>query len=77
MNDFDSKWKEMVKRSTPVPTPPEEKYEDKVGVYEGGGYMAKGIFRPMIDCRMHTNDAAFCPVCAKALDLMIKRYTDQ
>jgi hypothetical protein len=77
MNDFDSKWIEMVKKSTPVPTPPEEKYNSSVGVYEGGGYMAKGIYRPMIDCRMHTNDAAFCPVCTRALELMIKRYTDR
>lgn len=69
--DFDSKWKSAVKRKIPVPTPVEEKYEEVVGVYEGGGYVAKGVYRPMIDCRMHTNDATFCPVCSKALKKMI------
>lgn len=73
--DFDSKWKDMLKKRTPVPTPPEEKYESAVGVYEGGGYVAKGVYRPMIDCRMHTNDASFCPVCSKAIIQMIERYT--
>ncbi|MCK4880728.1 MAG: peptidase M64 [Bacteroidales bacterium] len=73
--DFDSKWKHMIADGTPVPTPPDEAYEEIVGVYEGGGYVAKGVFRPMIDCRMHTNDAAFCPVCSAALEKMISRIT--
>ncbi len=73
--DFDSKWKHMIADGTPVPTPPEEAYGEIVGVYEGGGYVAKGVFRPMIDCRMHTNDAAFCPVCSAALEKMILRIT--
>jgi IgA Peptidase M64/Peptidase M64 N-terminus len=73
--DFDSKWKNMLSEGTPVPTPSEETYGDTVGVYEGGGYVARGVYRPMIDCRMHTNDAAFCPVCSEALKKMIARVT--
>jgi len=73
--DFDSKWKKMVGELLPVPTPSEEIYQEQVGVYEGGGYVAKGVFRPMIDCRMHTNDAVFCPVCSKALKKMMVRST--
>lgn len=73
--DFDSKWKHMVADETPVPTPPEEAYGEVIGVYEGGGYVAKGVFRPMIDCRMHTNDAAFCPVCSASLEKMIASIT--
>ena len=69
--DFDSKWKTMVGEEISVPTPGEEQYQDVVGVFEGGGYVAKGVYRPMIDCRMHTNDATFCPVCSKALMKMI------
>lgn len=75
--EFDSKWKEMIGEETPVPTPGEELYQEVVGVYEGGGYVAKGVYRPMIDCRMHTNDAVFCPVCSKALKKMIGRSTGQ
>jgi len=75
--DFDSKWKSMISDGTPVPTPAEEANSEVVGVYEGGGYVAKGVYRPMIDCRMHTNDAAFCPVCSSALNKMIMRVTGQ
>jgi len=75
--DFNSKWKTMLKENTPVPTPQEEKNIKIIGVYEGGGYVAEDVFRPMIDCRMHTNDAAFCPVCSGALMQMINRYTGQ
>jgi hypothetical protein len=75
--DFDTKWKHMLSEETPVPTPAEEVNVNVVGVYEGGGYVARGVFRPMIDCRMHTNDAAFCPVCSAALEKMIARVTGQ
>ena len=75
--DFDTKWKEMLDKDTPIPTPREEKFEATTGVYEGGGYVAKDVYRPMIDCRMHTNEAAFCPVCADALVRMINRFTGQ
>ena len=75
--EFDSKWSAMVGENVPVPTPPEGKFSETVGVYEGGGYVARGVFRPMIDCRMHTNDAEFCPVCQKALKHMIMRYTEK
>ena len=73
--NFGSKWKGMIEKGLQVPTPTEEQYSETVGVYEGGGYVAKGVFRPMIDCRMHSNDAAFCPVCSRAIEQMIHRHT--
>jgi len=75
MVNFEAKWKGMIDRGVPVPTPAEEQYGEVVGVYEGGGYVARGVFRPMIDCRMHSNDAEFCPVCSKAIEQMIQRHT--
>ena len=38
-----------------TPDPIAEK-KISVGVYEGGGYSAKGIYRPAYDCRMKTNE---------------------
>lgn len=68
MIDFSSKWKAMIDESTPVPTPRDEKYASKVGAFEGGGYISKGIFSPMENCRMKSNEtSAFCPVCQKAI----------
>jgi hypothetical protein len=75
--NFESKWKDQIVKDTPIPTPREEAFEHTVGVYEGGGYVAKDVYRPMIDCRMHTNDAPFCPVCESALLKMIDRYSRQ
>lgn len=37
--------------------------------------MAKGVYRPREDCRMHTNSAPdFCPVCQRAISRMIDYY---
>ncbi len=75
--NFDSKWKDMLGKKTPVPTPVEKKYEKTVGVYEGAGYQMIGIYRPMIDCLMRTFDGdKFCPVCERAIERMIKHYTE-
>ncbi|MBR5905383.1 MAG: peptidase M64 [Bacteroidales bacterium] len=62
--DFSSKWEDMVGT-------------DGVGVHEGGGYKSKGVWRGCEDCRMKTNTAAgFCPVCQRALERLIRFYTD-
>ena len=73
--DFDSKWKDIVEHGTPVPTPATSEYKDKVGVYEGAGYLRKGLYRPMQDCLMnHFGCDAFCPVCQRAIVKMIEFY---
>jgi len=73
--NFDLKWKDMLDGKTPVPTPREEKYKNMTGVFEGGGYVAHGIYSPMMDCRMKSNVAAgFCPVCQKAIIGAIDRH---
>ena len=61
--DFESKWKDMM---------------PEAGLYEGGGYMSKGVWRGFSDCRMKTNSCKdFCPVCRMALERMIRFYTEQ
>lgn len=75
--DFDRKWKRLVDKNTPVPTPDSIKYYDKIGVFEGGGYVDKGIYRPMHDCLMKSFDGnVFCPVCAGVIEKMIHFYSD-
>lgn len=70
--DFDSKWQWAIQDTIPVPTPRNTRYLNTVGVYEGGGYQAKGIFSPFINCRMKSNDAkGFCPVCTDAIQRVI------
>lgn len=75
--DFDRKWKSILKRRVPVPTPQTEKYTKTVGAFEGGGYEPKGMYRPMQDCMMKTFDGnVFCPVCVDAIQKMIDFYSE-
>ena len=49
--------------------------ENKVGVFEGAGYAARGLYRPQIDCLMITNTKIeFCAVCRKAIGDMIEYF---
>lgn len=76
--DFGSKWASMVEEGTPVPTPNDSSYIGVVGMFEGAGYMTKGCFRPYYDCYMLSNSApGFCPVCRRAIEMMIDYYTRQ
>ncbi len=73
--EFDRKWKSMLHKKTPVPTPRNESFAHTLGVFEGGGYVAKGIYSPMMDCRMKSNAApGFCPVCKQAILEAIDRH---
>ena len=66
----------MIAPTTPVPTNPADSEKYAVGLFEGGGYSAKGIYRPANDCRMRTNEyPAFCPVCQRAIQRVIDFYT--
>ncbi len=62
--DFASKWEDLVN-------------EGVAGLYEGGGYRSKGIWRPAEDCRMRTNECeGFCPVCTRAIIRMTEYLTE-
>ena len=72
---FDGKWKDLISKGTPVPTPRDNKYKGKTGVFEGGAYMSKGVYSPSMDCRMNTNTAeGFCVACQDAIEQMLKLY---
>lgn len=73
--NFDKKWKNMMESGTPIPTPQTAEFKNKTGVFEGGGYVAKGVYRPFMDCTMKSRlRDGFCPVCRKALTEMIEFY---
>lgn len=75
--DFNSKWKNEIHDSIPVPTPRKPAYKNVVGAFEGGGYMSEGIYSPFMDCRMKSNIApAFCPVCQEAIKKVIDFYSE-
>ena len=75
--DFDSKWKDLVEDGIPIPTPNTDGFKEKVGAFEGGGYVEKGIYRPMYDCSMRSIKIdGFCPVCKRAIQQMINFYAE-
>ncbi len=74
--DFDNKWKDLLPTNTPIPTPLNETDVDKIGVFEGGGYLSKGIYRPMNHCMMR-DYAPFCPACSRAILRMIDYFSDK
>jgi hypothetical protein len=43
-----------------------------VGAFEGGGYRARGLYRPASDCIMFSRNLdRFCPVCARTIERVI------
>ncbi len=57
--DFDSKWKADMANGS-------------VGLVEGAGYSAKGIYRAQEHCLMKALNAPFCQVCQKAVATRIR-----
>lgn len=75
---FEKKWKNSLLAGTTIPTSLNDTIKTKLGVFEGGGYLKKGMYRPCYDCRMRTNKAPeFCPVCKDAIERMIVFLTEE
>jgi hypothetical protein len=52
-----------------------EIYGNKVGAFEGAGYLAKGLYRSQIDCIMYTRHMKFCKVCQRSMEDVIDMYS--
>ncbi len=68
------KWRDLVQRDTPVPTP--MSHAGKVGAFEGAGYEARGLYRPEAECIMGSRTiTSFCRVCQRAINRIIDLHT--
>ncbi len=75
--DFGGKWKELIPEGTPIPTDPADAVKYPIGLYEGGGYSFKGVYRPADQCRMRNNSyPSFCPACSAAITAIVNFYTE-
>ena len=55
----------------------EEVFANQVGAFEGAGYAATGLYRPMADCLMFSRGArGFCRVCQRALVETVHLFTE-
>jgi len=53
------------------------RWAGKVGAFEGAGYSARGLYRPMTDCIMFSKGAKpFCRVCEAAIRRVIESYLE-
>ena len=53
------------------------KFVGQVGAFEGAGYSAQGLYRPMLDCIMFSKgDKPFCKVCNSALRRVLNHYLE-
>ena len=49
----------------------------KVGAFEGAGYVANGMYRPMLDCIMFSKGTKpFCTICNAHIMKVIEQYTE-
>lgn len=85
LTDFHGKWENLIKKGTPLPTPPPTDLDQpgaktekwRVGAYEPAGYAQHGVYRAFPDCRMRTNEnPEFCPACQLGLTRLIHFYTE-
>jgi IgA Peptidase M64 len=71
-----TKWRHFIDPTTPLPTgvgsaanynqgprPATWSSNFDAGLFEGGGTLNTGIYRPVENCRMNGNTPEFCPVC--------------
>ena len=59
--------------------PPETVYQNygKVGAFEGAGYVATGMYRPMLDCIMFSKgNKPFCTICGAHIVNIIEQYEE-
>jgi hypothetical protein len=71
-----TKWHQFIAPTTPLPTgtgaaanynngprPADWDSNQDAGLFEGGGTLNTGIYRPVENCRMNGNTPPYCPVC--------------
>jgi len=70
------KWRQLLSEGVPIPTPDDERYDGVVGLFEGAGYKARGLYRPTRDSKMfHKGLLPFGPVNEAAIERMMAYYT--
>jgi hypothetical protein len=71
------KWKELITPGAPIPTPNLPSNDGVVGLFEGAGYSAKGLYRSGWNCKMKgKGHNPFCKVCARAVGQMMDLYSE-
>jgi hypothetical protein len=62
-----TKWHDLIQPTTAIPTSSDNP-PGVMGLWEGGGYYRRGIYRPQNNCHMRQTAYPFCGVCAGKLE---------
>jgi len=77
LNPEKIKWKAFLTKDVQLPTLSSNPSSNErvVGAFEGGGYVAKGMYRAEKKCSMGSSDAkGFCVACNRGIERMIDYY---
>ncbi|HKB45743.1 MAG TPA: M64 family metallopeptidase, partial [Chitinophagaceae bacterium] len=67
------KWAGYIQNSTPVPTT-KDRPVGVVGLFEGGYYYPKRIYRPQYTCHMEVTSSEFCQVCYAQMENKLRQF---
>lgn len=71
------KWGSLIADDTPLPTPPTQQFRGVIGLFEGAGYVSKGIYRSQLYCIMRGFETKqYCAACKNHLTRVIRFYTE-
>lgn len=74
--DFSTKWKMELSENTPIPTPKDSAEMYPIGVYEGAGYVTKGVYRSSYNSIMRTlNGKSYNKVSQDAIREVLLFYS--
>ena len=65
------KWAHLLTPNIPLPTPAEEQFDGKVGLFEGAGYARTGMYRSCLHCVMGAGGLDYCKACQEAIQAVI------
>ncbi len=71
------KWGRLIDQATPLPTPNDETFKSAVGLFEGAGYVSKGMYRSQLFCIMRGFQTKnYCAACKDHITKVIRFYTE-
>jgi hypothetical protein len=75
--NFESKWKYLLPADSEIPSSVDGKDQLDIGVYEGAGYVSKGVYRSTPNSLMRAFDSnEFNEVSKAAIEKIIRFYTE-
>lgn len=75
------KWRKWIEPTTPLPTPYQEEYIDKVGAFEGNQYHLVGYYRStaqgcIMGAGVFDNTEEMCPICDQRVAMRVYDLVD-